>query len=160
MGISSQAPNVEVITNKERDENLVKYTINLRKKVKSFYIIKNIFSFLQEKKKLNLIIYNKKFKIDIGVSIEDYKETSGKIIIGDRNGKGKEVYNDGRLIYDGEYLNGKRNGKGKEYYDNGKLKFSGIYSNDVRNGKGKEYHPFFGDLIFEGEYLNGQRIGK
>ena len=27
-----------------------------------------------------------------------------------------------KLIYEGEYLNGERNGKGKEYYDNGKLK--------------------------------------
>ena len=30
-------------------------------------------------------------------------------------------------MFEGEYLNGERNGKGKEYYDNGKLKFEGEY---------------------------------
>ena len=74
MGISSQPPNVEFIMNEERDENAVKDTINLRKKVKSVYIVKNIFSFLQEKKKLNLIFYNKKLQIDLEVNIEDYKK--------------------------------------------------------------------------------------
>jgi len=53
MGISSQSPKVEVIMHKEREENPVKYINNLRKDIKSFYIIKNIFSFLQEKKKLS-----------------------------------------------------------------------------------------------------------
>ena len=28
-------------------------------------------------------------------------------------------------IYEGEYLNGERNGKGKEYYENGELWFEG-----------------------------------
>ena len=36
--------------------------INLKEKVKSSYIIKVIFSFLNEKKKLNLIIYNNIYK--------------------------------------------------------------------------------------------------
>ena len=30
-----------------------------------------------------------------------------------KNGKGKEYNEDGKLIYDGEYLNGEKNGKGK-----------------------------------------------
>ena len=34
----------------------------------------------------------------------------------ERNGKGKEYYDNGKLKYEGEYLNGKRNGKGKEFY--------------------------------------------
>ena len=33
-----------------------------------------------------------------------------------KDGKGKEYYKDGKLIFEGEYLNDKRNGKGKEYY--------------------------------------------
>ena len=41
------------------------------------------------------------------------------------------------MIFEGEYLNGDRNGKGKEYYDNGKLKFEGEYLNGkIWNGKG------------------------
>ena len=35
---------------------------------------------------------------------------------GERNGKGKEYFYNGELIFEGEYLNGRRNGKGKEYY--------------------------------------------
>ena len=53
---------------------------------------------------------------------------------------------------------GKRNGKVKEYYYNGKLIFEGEYLNGKRNGKGKEYYN--GKLIFEGEYLNGKKMEK
>jgi len=42
------------------------------------------------------------------------------------------------MIFEGEYLNGERNGKGKEYYDNGELKFEGEYLKGERNGKRKE----------------------
>ena len=51
-----------------------------------------------------------------------------------------------------------KNGKGKEYYDDGKLKFEGEYLNGKRNGKGKEYDYDYGKIEFEGEYLNGERI--
>ena len=34
-------------------------------------------------------------------------------------------------MFVGEYLNGERNGKGKEYYNNGKLLFKGEYLNGV-----------------------------
>ena len=42
-----------------------------------------------------------------------------------KNGKGhvKEYDDYGNIKFEGEYLNGKRNGKGKEYYKNGKLMF-------------------------------------
>ena len=52
----------------------------------------------------------------------------GKLLNGERNGKGKEYYND-IIIFEGEFVNGiKLNGKGKEYYDDCnklKLKFEG-----------------------------------
>ena len=41
-------------------------------------------------------------------------------------------------------MNGKRNGKGKEYYDAGKLIFEGGYLNGEKNGKRKEYNPLNG----------------
>ena len=57
-----------------------------------------------------------------------------------------------------EYLNGQRNGKGKEYNDDGKLIFEGEYLNGNKwNGKGKEYDDE-GNIFFEGEYLNDKRI--
>ena len=59
-----------------------------------------------------------------------------ELINGD--GKVKEYWNNGKLLFEGEYLNGKRNGKGKEYDWNGKLEFDGEYLNGKRNGKGTE----------------------
>ena len=54
------------------------------------------------------------------MKLNDYKKTSGKYKVGEKNGKGREYeINTNALIFEGEYLNGKRNGKGKEYYYNG-----------------------------------------
>ena len=48
---------------------------------------------------------------------------------GQKNGKGKEYYRDGSLMFEGEYKNGlKWNGKG---YD---LKCNAVY--EINNGKG------------------------
>ena len=109
-----------------------KFIINIRN-IKSIFIIKKIFSFLNKKRQLNMIINNKEFQKIISVNLKDYKNVSGKYKISEKNGKGKEFNFKGTLIFEGEYLNGKRNGKGKEYED--------------RN------------IIFEGEYLNGKRNG-
>ena len=128
--------------------------------IKSSYIIKTILSFLNEKQKLNMIIYNKELQKKCLVDIEDYKKISLKYRIGERNGKGKEYIKYTKiLIFEGEYLNGKRNGIGKEYYHDKELEFEGKYLNGERNGKGKEYFKN-GILEFEGEYLNGKRNGK
>ena len=103
----------------------IKSKIDLRA-IKSSYINKRIFSFLNEKQNLKMIIYSKELQKICLIDIEDYKKISGKYKIGGKNGKGKEfIINTNILIFEGEYLNGKRNGKGKEYYDNGKLKFKG-----------------------------------
>ena len=100
-----------------------KIQINLRQSVKSEYIIKEIFSFLDEREKLNIISYNKKYQELFAVNIEHYKKISGRCKEGEKNGKGKEYSLDEKLdkkylIFEGEYKNGKRHGKGKEYnYD-------------------------------------------
>ena len=62
----------------------------LYQSIKSPYILKYILSFLYEKKKLNLIIYNKKFQRKLGINIHKYKEISGKIKEGERIGYGIE----------------------------------------------------------------------
>ena len=109
--------------------------------IKSPYILKKVFSFIDEKRKLNMIIYNKELQKKLGIDIEEYKKKSGKYKIGEKNGKGKEyILNTDKLIFEGEYLNGKRNGKGKEYNRFGELIFEGEYLNGERNGKGKEYN--------------------
>ena len=51
------------------------------------------------------------------------------------------------MIYESGILKGERNGKGKEYYDNGKLKFEGEYlKGKIWNGKGFNLN---GKLEFE-----------
>ena len=153
-------------------------------KIKSSYFVKNLFTNLEERKKLEIVKYNKSLQDNLDIYLFNYKEftkkyikyetkTKGKeynsyndklLFEGEylnekKNGKGKEYYYNGELIFEGEYKNGNRNGKGREYNINGKLKFEGEFLNGERNGKGKEYN-FFGKLYFEGEYLNGEINGK
>ena len=142
----------------------------------SKYVLKDtLFSFLSEKKKLEIIIYNKDLQKKLDINIGNYKRISIRYRVGERNGKGKEYNYDDILLFEGEYLNGKRNGKGKEYDYDGKFLFEGEYLNGERNGKGKEYYKdcyfnpqrngkvkeYYKDKIkFKGEYLNGERNGK
>ena len=57
------------------------------------------------------------------------------------------------MKFEGEYLNGKRNGKGKEYYDNGKLLFEGNFLNGNRF-TGKVY-DIKGNMSYDLENMNG-----
>ena len=119
------------------------------KNTKSIYFIKRLFTFVDEKKKLNIIKYNKNMQNTMDINLINYKFFSERYIIYEINGKGKEYdkYND-TSVFEGEYLNGKKNGKGKEYYFDGRLIFEGEYLNGKRNGKGKEYYSN-GKLEFE-----------
>ena len=92
-------------------------------------------------------------------SIKEYDYFGNLVFEGDKNGKGKEFYYNGKIKFEGEYLNRKKNGKGKEYNYDGYLIFEGEYTNGKKNGKGKEYDDN-GILKFEGEYINGKRSGK
>ena len=137
--------------------------------VKSDYIIKKIFSFQDERRKLDIIKYSNFFKKKISVNIKNYKMLSGRYKIMEINGIGKEysIYND-KLIFEGEYKNGKRY-KGKEYdIYNDKLIFEGEYLNGkrwngsgIKDGKGyvKEYNKD-NILIYEGQIENGEKNGK
>ena len=58
----------------------IQYKINNRY-IKSSYILKTILSFLNEKQKLNMIIYNKELQKIFSVDIDYYKEISGKYMI-------------------------------------------------------------------------------
>ena len=100
----------DLIKDEQTEVNKIIYNI------KSAYILKDIFSFINIKQKLSLIMYNKQLQKILGVDMEDYKKTSGKYTIPEKNGKSKEyILNTNIMIFEGEYLNGKRNGKGKEY---------------------------------------------
>ena len=104
----------------------------------SSYFIKLIFIYIDEKQKLKIVKCNKNLQKNIDINIINYKYFTGKYIIYQSKRIGKEyIGKDNILVYEGEYLNGERNGKGKEYYDNGRLRFEGEYLNGKRNGKGK-----------------------
>ena len=128
--------------------------------IKSLFILKKIFNKLNEMIKLNSIIHSKRMQNKLNIDIIDYQRLSGRYIVGERNGKGKEYnsYND-KLIFEGEYFNGKRHGLGKEYDEKGNVLFEGEYLNGKINGKGKEYYDD-GILQYDGEYLNGKKHGK
>ena len=79
--------------------------INLREKVKSNFIIKKIFIYLEKTKKLNIIIYNKKYQNLLGFDIESYKNASEKYIETEGNGKVKEYkLNTKILLFEGGYF--------------------------------------------------------
>ncbi len=125
--------------------------------IKSAYLIEKVFSFLEEKKKLELMIHSKRYQTIFKINIDSYKKKSGRYKIDGINGLGKEFSLDNdNLVFEGEYLHGKRNGKGKEYTVWGsELIFEGEYLNGKKNGKGKEY--YYNRVLIEGEYLAGER---
>ena len=84
--------------------------------IRSSYILKFIFEYIKETKKLKIIKYNKIVQNRMHIDIFNYKIICGKYLICESKvGKGKEYdsYNK-ELIFEGDYLNGERNGKGKE----------------------------------------------
>ena len=126
--------------------------------VKSIYFSKIVFSFFNDKRKLDLIKYNKKIQACLGIDINHYKLFAGKYIIYEDNKNGKEYDFNNRLIFEGEYLNRKKHGKGKLYNNSGDLIFEGNYLNGKRNGIGKWIEQLEGyDFIFEGEYRNDKK---
>ena len=63
--------------------------------IKSQYFIKFLFDYLEERIKLKLIKYNKSLQETMDIKLINYKIMSGKYIIYEQNGKGKEIdYND------------------------------------------------------------------
>ena len=130
------------------------------KKLNTYYFLKIVFSFMDERRKLKIVKYNKTLQKILDRNLTNYKLFSSKYIKYESDGQVKELTsNSDKLIYEGGYLNGKRHGKGKEYDIRGRLQFEGEYLNGKRNGKGKEY-DLRGNLQFEGEYKNGERNGK
>ena len=105
----------------------------------------------------------------------------GEYINGELNGKCKEYFYGGNLLFEGEYKYGKKwngkgydkdgnityelnNGKGyiKQYDHLGNLTIlinEGNIINGEKNGYFKEY-DHFKKIFFEGEYRNGKRNGK
>ena len=83
--------------------------------IKSIFFKRNIFLYLDEHKKLDLIKYNKYHQNYLCISIINYINFTWKLILYNENGVTKEYDGADKVKFEGQYLNGKRNGKGKEY---------------------------------------------
>ena len=155
------------------------------RKIKSTYILQNVFTYVDDSKKLKSIKYNKTIQKICGLSLVDYRRFSGRYIevesdkikeynsynnnlifegiyLNDKWKEGKEYNEERNLIFEGEYLDGRKwNGVEKEYdEDSGKLIFECKLKNGERDGEGKEYDKFNGLLLFEGHYSNDKRNGQ
>ena len=127
--------------------------------INSKYNIELIFSYIEYKQRLEIIIYNKKLQEILNININYYKGISQKILEINKNGIGT-IYDliSNEKYFEGEYSNKKKNGKGIIYVDDNKY-FEGEYKNGKKNGYGKKYSYNVGSLLFEGEYKNGKRNG-
>ena len=143
--------------------------------IRSKYILKRIFALLTNKKFLYLIRYNKVMQEKTEINIENYKKEGNRIKIGGKNGYGQEYrLNTNIKLFEGEYINEEKNGRGREYYENGLIKFDGVYFQGKKvggvgydkngrvvliieiNGRGIELY-FNDNIKFEGEYFNGKK---
>ena len=141
--------------------------------IKSEFFKKTIPFFLNEKRKFQLIKYNKNFQNKIGINIINYRTLSGRYIIYESKNKGKEYTSFGNtLIFEGEYLHGERNGYGEEktfsffssnindiaplFNESEGNKYEGEYLNGKRHGKGKEYYVN-GKIKYEADFLNDKK---
>ena len=117
-------------------------------KIKSSFILKNIFNNVDYKQKLNSIRFNINLQRKLGLHLIDYRRLCGKYkIIEEDQLKIYNIINDD-LLFVGKYSNGKKNGEGKEYNNKGKLIFKGEYLDDKRwKGTGMEYDEYTNNLI-------------
>ena len=84
--------------------------------IKSSFITKEIFAYISNERKLELIKYNKHMQKILDVNLLNYKIYSGKYLLIDKNGIGKEFDYEGNLIFEGQYLKGKKMEKEKNIF--------------------------------------------
>lgn len=77
---------------------------------------------------------------------------------GNRNGKWKDLYPDGKIQAEGQYSDNRRSGVWRFYNSAGKMEQTGSYNNGRPDGLWKWYYEN-GALLREEEYFQGQRDG-
>ena len=97
------------------------------KNIRSLFIMKKAFILLCNKRKLNLVKYNKSLQDKLNLDFKDYRIYSERYIKYLESDIYKEYKYLNVLIYKGGYFKGKRNGVGKEYNSSGNLIFDGKY---------------------------------
>ena len=126
--------------------------------IRSVYIIKIVFSFLEENKELMILSRNKTIQKELEIDINNFKKASRIKRIISENGKGQEfLRNTKYLIFEGEYKNGMKHGKGIEYFFNFNLGEDSGYFNWERKEEDKEDY-YLRLTKFQGEYFEGKKI--
>ena len=77
---------------------------------------------------------------------------------GNRNGKWKDLFPDGKVQAEGQYTDNRRSGQWKFYNEQAKVEQTGSYNNGRPDGLWKWYYEN-GALLREEEYFQGQRDG-
>lgn len=127
--------------------------------------------------KNNKLIYSGPFRNKIPVGVHREFGADGKVINayvyndnglllsegivdegGNRNGKWKDLYPDGKVQAEGQYSDNRRSGVWKFYNSAGKMEQNGSYNNGRPDGLWKWYYEN-GTLLREEEYFQGQRDG-
>ena len=132
---------------------------NILKNIKSNYILKQIFSFLENRLFMEIIRNNKKMQKKLEISLENYENLCQVIIEKKRDYVSfkDDIYraytkDKQYVIFEGKYLHGKKNGYGTEFYLNKKKKFKGEYLNGIKiNGIG---YDKLGNIIYKIDYKN------
>jgi antitoxin component YwqK of YwqJK toxin-antitoxin module len=125
----------------------------------------------------NRLIYSGPYRNKIPVGVHREYGTDGKVINayvyndngllmsegivdegGNRNGKWKDLYPDGKTQAEGQYSDNRRSGVWKFYNSTEKLEQTGSYNNGRPDGLWKWYYEN-GTLLREEEYFQGQRDG-
>jgi antitoxin component YwqK of YwqJK toxin-antitoxin module len=93
------------------------------------------------------------------------KNDNGKVIFecnyidGRKDGLAKMWCSDGHLYFAGNYKNGLPNGTFEWWYANGKIAAKCLYSEGLLNGKCEEWYEEFGQLKYEENYKLGRLFG-
>ena len=106
--------------------------------INSSYIISDIFSLLEDRKKLKVIKYNISLQSKLECNLDFFKQISGRYLLTESINFGKEITLDNNtLVYIGGFKDKKRHGFGVEYDNLGIFKFKGEFINGKRNREGK-----------------------
>ena len=102
--------------------------------------------------------FNDKYEENVRYDYEDGTYYIGQTKNGLRHGKGKMYYENGNILYDGDFIEDNEEGNGKYYYENGEY-YIGDWGNSLRNGTGKLYYKN-GNLKYEGDFIEDNFEGK
>ena len=94
----------------------------------------------------------KKIFLDGNIYIGEFKN-------GDREGKGKIVDKNKKLIYEGDFVKNQFEGKGKYFYNNN-FYYIGDFKNGKIEGKGKLFYTDSNKIIYEGDFIDGLFEGE